>query len=92
MYDGTYWVWLSRAQDNNDNNAVTQSASSSTKWRKILLHSTQDNACNSAVATDTNGIFGAVRASIQPNTGIIYNGGLLPNIITGTGTDRKSVV
>ena len=60
--DGTA-TW---AADNN--NYVTQSASTTANWRKILLHHEDDTTSTAAVTSATNIVYGAVGVSVQPST------------------------
>lgn len=60
--DGTA-TW---AADNN--NYVTQSASTTANWRKILLHHEDDTTSTAAVTSSTNIVYGAVGVSVQPST------------------------
>lgn len=50
---------------------VTQSASTTSSWRKLLLHATADNSSTSAVSTATNQVYSAKDISAQPSTGTI---------------------
>lgn len=55
----------------DNDSKVTQSSSTSTNWRKILLHYKDDAASTTAVTSSTNQIYAAVGVSVQPSTGTI---------------------
>ena len=59
------------AADNNDNNYVSQSGSTTANWRKVLLHYKDDAASTTAVTSSTNVVYSAVGVSVQPSTGTI---------------------
>lgn len=58
----------------NTDTKVQQSVSSTEKWRKILLHNTQDNTSTTAVTDATDKVYAAVGVSVQPSTGAIRAG------------------
>ena len=51
--------------------AVKQSASTTERWRKVLLHYKDDDAINTAVTDSTNQVYAAVDISVQPKTGTL---------------------
>lgn len=53
------------------NNAVTQSATTSAKWRKLLMHYTEDATSTAAVASATKQVYGAIGISAQASTGTL---------------------
>ena len=55
----------------NTDTKVTQSASTASNWRKILLHYKDDSASTTAVTTSTNQVYAAVGVSVQPSTGTV---------------------
>ncbi len=58
----------------NTDTKVQQSVSSTEKWRKILLHNTQDNTSTTAVTDATDKVYAAVGVSVQPSTGTVRAG------------------
>ena len=56
-------------------NKVLQSASTSTAWRKVLLHYTT-NSSGGAVSTATNQVYAAIDVEVQPSTGTLAVGAL----------------
>lgn len=57
-YDGTYWQ-VNADYDSNTNTFVTQSASTSTDWRKVLLHYTANAEGGAVPAEVTNKVYAA---------------------------------
>ena len=55
----------------NTDAKVTQSASTASNWRKILLHYKDDSTSTTAVTTSTNQVYAAVGVSVQPSTGTV---------------------
>lgn len=56
-------------------NKVSQSASTTANWRKILLHYKDDTTSTASVTSSTDVVYGAVGISAQPSTGIIRTNG-----------------
>ena len=52
-------------------NKVSQSASTTSDWRKLLMHYDVANTSTAAVTSATNVVYGAVGISAQPSTGTI---------------------
>lgn len=50
---------------------VSQSASTTANWRKVLLHYKDDAASTTAVTSSTNVVYAAVGVSVQPSTGTL---------------------
>ena len=67
--DGTW------ATPTNTDTKVTQSASTTSNWRKLLLHYKDDAASTTAVTTSTEQVYAAVGISAQPSTGIVRTNG-----------------
>ena len=85
-YDGSSWR---RADYNtNTNTFVTQSASTTDSWRKVLLHYTVNNAGGAVPATVTNQVYAAQGIEVQPSTGTLaatkFKGPLEGNADTAT--------
>ena len=57
--------------DNNTDTKVTQSASTTANWRKLLLHYKDDSTSTTAVTSSTDQVYAAVGISAQPSTGTI---------------------
>ena len=55
----------------DENNYVQQSVSSTSNWRKILLHYQRDATSTSGVTTSTNVTYAAQDISVQPSSGTI---------------------
>ena len=53
------------------NTKVTQSSTTTSDWRKILLHYTNNGTSTAAVTTVTNQVYAAVGIAAQPQTGKI---------------------
>ena len=54
----------SNAVFTDTNNAVRQSASTTTNWRKVLLHYKDDAASTTAVTDSTNQVYATVGISV----------------------------
>ena len=77
-YDGTSWV---RDQGYNTNDSVSQSASTTASWRKILLSNNTYAATSTAIAGTRGAVYEAVGVSVQPSTGTLH-----ATIFDGSGT------
>ena len=55
----------------DNNNYVSQSASTTANWRKVLLHYKDDAATTTAVTSSQNVVYAAVGVSVQPSTGTL---------------------
>lgn len=85
-YDGSGWR---RADYNtNTNTFVTQSASTTTEWRKVLLHYTTNSAGGAVPSTVTNQVYAAQGIEVQPSSGTLsatkFKGPLEGNADTAT--------
>lgn len=59
----------------NTDHYVSQSVSTTSDWRKILLSYQNDSSATAAVASNTNVVYEAVGVSAQPSTGYLRAGG-----------------
>ena len=59
----------------NTDTKVAQSASTTSNWKKLLLHYKDDAASTTAVTTSTEQVYAAVGISAQPSTGIVRTNG-----------------
>ena len=85
-YDGSSWR---RADYNaNTNTFVTQEASITDSWRKVLLHYTTNSAGGNVPSTVTNQVYAAKGIEVQPSTGTLaatkFKGPLEGNADTAT--------
>lgn len=48
---------------------VAQNVSTSTKWRKILLHYTEDDTSTASVTSATNQVYASAKVSVSPSNG-----------------------
>lgn len=67
-YDGTYWQVNA---DYDTNNAVTQSVTTASEWRKVLLHYTTNAEGGNVPAEVTNKVYAAKGIEVQPSTGTL---------------------
>lgn len=81
----------SNAVFTDTNNAVTQSASTTSDWRKVLLHYINDAASSTAVTTSTNQVYAAVGVSVQPSTGTLAATKFSGDISGCTGLTKSQV-
>lgn len=86
-YDGTQWQ-VNADYDSNTNNAVTQSVTTASAWRKVLLHYTTNAAGEDVPAEVTNRVYAAKGIEVQPSTGTLsaskFKGPLEGNANTAT--------
>ena len=77
-YDGTNWV-LTRVylSDTNTDTKVTQSATTTENYRKILLAHGSSTTAGAAITSDTDVVYGAVDVEVQPSTGKIFSNGFV---------------
>lgn len=79
VYNGTYWIV-------SLDNVIKQTATTTSSWRKVLLHATESAATTTAVATISSNAYAAVGVSVQPSTGTLAatkfqgNGSALTNL------------
>lgn len=67
-YDGTYWQVNA---DYDSNNAVTQSVTTASEWRKVLLHYTTNTEGGNVPTEVTNKVYAAKGIEVQPSTGTL---------------------
>ena len=86
-YDGTYWQ-VNADYDSDTNTFVTQSVSTSTDWRKVLLHYTANTEGGAVPAEVTNKVYASEGIEVQPSTGTLkatkFKGPLEGNADTAT--------
>ena len=77
-YDGTNWV-LTRVylSDTNTDTMVTQSATTTENYRKILLGYNSSATTGDAITSTTNVAYEAVDVEVQPSTGKIISNGFV---------------
>lgn len=84
----TWGAWRNLAANDNTDTKVKQSASTTSNWRKVLLHYQSDAASTTAVTTSTNEVYAAVGVSVQPSTGTLaatkFSGPLEGNATSAT--------
>lgn len=73
----------------NTDNKVTQSADTTSKWRKILLHYNEDDNYNSAVTTSTAPVYASQQIAIQPSTGNLQTAGSITIRPTASGVTME---
>ena len=81
--------------DNNTDTKVTQGNSTSTQWRKVLLHYSANDDSEAAVTSVTNQVFASQYVSVKASDGSLHLGGTLTSskinsLITG-GTQTAAV-
>ena len=59
------------AADNNDNNYVNQANTTTSDWRKMLLHYSHEASPTASVSNSTNVVYATADISAQPSTGTI---------------------
>lgn len=64
------WVVVNDV-DNNSDTLVSQSSTTTTNWRKVILSYQSDASTGAAVSSNTNVVYGAVGIEAQPNTGTL---------------------
>ena len=63
VYDGTYWVWNGSSQDNDGNNNVTQTATTTNANYEVLFSQTADNTTRTEQARKNSNL------KFNPSTG-----------------------
>ena len=61
----------------DNNNYVTQGTTTTTSWRKVLLHYTTNTQGGNVPADVTNVIYAAKGLEVQPSTGVLSAGGYI---------------
>ena len=79
-------IWTVPAYTMNTDSKVSQTASTTSKWRKILLGHKEYSAYNTAITGETDVSYEAVGISAQPSTGSLRIAGSLITGSTITGT------
>lgn len=68
----------------NTDTKVSQSSSTTSNWRKVLLHYKDDTAWDADVTSSTNVVYAAKNISVQPSTGTLkataFEGNLTGNV------------
>lgn len=81
----------SNAVFTDTNTYVSQSASTTSNWRKVLLHYKDDAASSTAVTSSTNVVYAAVGVSVQPSTGTLAATKFSGDISSCTGLTKSQV-
>lgn len=88
MYDGTYWIFIAHSADNDVNDRVTQTATTTNSNYEVLFSATADNTTRTETARKNNNLL------FNPSTGNLQATTLTSKIISakiakaliGTGT------
>lgn len=69
----------------NTDAKVTQSVTTTSSWRKVLLHYTTNDSEGDVPAAVTNQVYAAKGVEVQPSTGTLSIGGDYKTFVTGKG-------